>query len=323
MPEVPPFPFIVGSGRCGSTLMRVMFDAHPDMAVPTELYFSLAPRAEWLTPDGSLIVDRVVADLEARPWYPRMKLEPGAYRAAIAAEAPTDYADVIRSLYGVYAQAQGKPRYGNKSPGHVASMPQLLALFPEAKFIHIVRDGRNVALSYMEHNFGPSDLAGSAEAWRNRVMRGRRAGAKLGPDRYTEVRYEDLLDDPEGQLRRLCAFVDLPFNDAVLRYYERVPNMVIGGGAHPKLSMPPTKGMRDWRAQMTPAQILLFESIAGDTLTSLHYEMSGLTPSRGDRLRIGMRKAVSDAPRKTRRRLRRTARWVRHRGQPAAETSGG
>ena len=203
MPEVPPFPFIVGSGRCGSTLMRVMFDAHPDMAVPTELYFSLAPRAEWLTPDGSLIVDRVVADLEARPWYPRMKLEPGAYRAAIAAEAPTDYADVIRSLYGVYAQAQGKPRYGNKSPGHVASMPQLLALFPEAKFIHIVRDGRNVALSYMEHNFGPSDLAGSAEAWRNRVMRGRRAGAKLGPDRYTEVRYEDLLDDPEGQLRRL------------------------------------------------------------------------------------------------------------------------
>jgi hypothetical protein len=309
MPD--PFPFIVGSGRCGSTLMRVMFDSHPDMAVPTEVYFPIEAPVAWFDRSGSLLTDLAVENLEQRPWYPGLRLRPGSFLAEARRRAPLDYPDLIRCLYRTYADAQDKPRYGNKSPMHVARLPQLAGMFPEARFIQIVRDGRNVALSYLEHNFGPSDLASAARAWRTRVSRGRRAGRALGDDRYSEVRYEDLIDDPERELRRLCAFVDLPYDDAMLRYPERIPTMVIGAGSHPKLSSPPTRGMRDWNRQMEPWQVALFESIAGATLQEFGYELKAVKPTAGDRIRIGSAKARADLPRRIRRGARHSVHALR------------
>jgi Sulfotransferase family len=296
--------------------MRVMFDAHPQMAVPTEVYFPIPAPASWFDPGGALDVAAGVAALESRPWYPKMRLEPGAFRDAAMSEAPSTYPDLIRCLYATYAQAQGKPRYGNKSPMHVARIPQLLAMFPEARFIHIVRDGRNVTLSYMENNFGPSDFVGAAKAWRTRVLRGRRAGTALGEDRYREVRYEDMLDDPEGVLRSLCTFVDLPYDDSMLRYYERIPTMVIGESKHEKLSQPPTKGMRDWRQQMAPRQVALFESLAGDALDAFGYARANVVSSLADRIRNRLTKARFDVPMRVRRAIRKPMRRLRHGSAP-------
>jgi Sulfotransferase family len=321
IPESPPFPFIVGSGRCGSTLLRVMFDSHPDMAVPVEVYFPTTAPSAWFDSEGSIMVERAAENLAGRPWYPKLRLPSGAFLAQVRDRAPTNYADLIRCLYRTYADAQGKPRYGNKSPMYVARLPRLAEMFPEARFIHIVRDGRNVALSYLENNFGPTDLASAARAWRIRVSRGRRAGYQLGEDRYAEVRYEDLLEDPERELRRLCAFVELGYDDAMLRYYERIPTMVMGSGPHTKLSLPPTKGMRDWRGQMRGWQAALFESIAGPTLQEFGYELSGVIPTLGDRIRIGSAKARSELPRRIRRGARHSVHALR-RWSPVAQESG-
>jgi hypothetical protein len=100
----------------------------------------------------------------------------------------------------------------------------------------------------------------------------------------------------------------------MLRYYERIPTMVISDGAHRKLSMPPTKGMRDWRQQMQPWQMVLFESIAGQTLGEFGYELAGVTPSPGDRIRIGSVKLRSEVPRRVRRGLRRSKQALRRAG---------
>jgi hypothetical protein len=293
----PPFPFLLGCRRSGTTLMRVMFDSNPEMAVPLEAYFPVDPPAAWLGSGGAIDAGAVVSAFERKRWFRKLPLEAGAFRAAVEAGDIRAYPDVVRCFFRTYADAQGKPRYGSKTPRHVILQPQLAAMFPEARFVHIVRDGRDVVLSLLEVDRDMPDLRTAARFWRDRVTRGRADGRRLGAERYTEVRYEDLLDDPEHVLRRLCAFVEMPYDDAMLRYYERIPDMVIGTGVHAKLSQPPTKGLRDWRTQMSPSDVDAFEVIAGDALDAFGYERAGRAPSRTDRLRADVAEHTADARR--------------------------
>lgn len=301
-----PFPLFVGCGRSGTTLIRSMFNAHPQIAIPPEAYFPLRARPAWFGEGGDLDPARVVDTLEAEKWYDRMHLEPGVFAASVAATAPQTYPDVLRALYRCYADAQGKPRYGNKTPKHVYSMPELDALFPEARFVHIIRDGRDVALSYLDQRFGPSDIPTAARVWSSRVAMGRASGQALGPQRYAEVRYEDVLDDPEREMRRLCTFLSLDYDAAMLSYHKKRDRPALRRDPEQHLSKPPTKGLRDWSHQMSREDTLLFDAIAGDTLTAFGYEVSGIQPSRGERMRTQARELTSDARRRMR--LHRRAR---------------
>lgn len=314
MTPTPPFPFIVGSGRCGTTLVRVMLDAHPAIAIPNEAYFPIEPAPAWSDPSGAINLDAAVSGLEAQWWLPRWKLEPGAFRTAAIAETPDTYPDLIRCLYGVYASARDKARYGSKTPKHVLDIEVLARMLPEAVFIHLVRDGRDVALSYLDTNFGPKDLAQAAGLWRRRVERGRSAGRALGTGRYLELRYEDLLDDPELALRELCGLIGLTFDPAMLRYHEGATDHVSGTNVnkvHKHLSLPPTKGLRDWRAQMSGTDVALFESIAGPTLEAFGYERSSQGSSAATDARVRVRRGWSKARRRLRRRGRSVAAGIR------------
>ena len=95
-------------------------------------------------------------------------------------------------------------------------MRMLAEQFPEARFIHLVRDGRDVMLSLRDQPFAPSSFTGVAEYWAGRVERARQAGERLGPGRYRELRYEDLVADPERELGRLCEFVELEYRPEML-----------------------------------------------------------------------------------------------------------
>jgi Sulfotransferase family len=313
-----PFPFLVGSGRSGTTLLRVMFDSHPALAVPPEAFFPTESPHAWRFSDGTFDVDRATTGLSDEPWFADWDLPDDVFTKAVAAARATTYAQVVRCLFRSYADEQHKPRYGSKTPQHVLSIGRLADLFPESRFIHMVRDGRDVAASFTQVHFGPSDLASATRLWAHRVSRGRTAGVRLGADRYLECRLEDLLADPEGTLRSLCAFVDLPYDDAMLRYHERDPMAVAGVGDryyHQNAMKPPTEGLRDWRTQMSRSDVLLVEAIAGDTLERFGYERATITPTTGDRLRLGARKGVAEVRRRGHvvRRLRgAVGRKVRH-----------
>jgi hypothetical protein len=160
-------------------------------------------------------------------------------------------------------------------------IPSIAELLPEARFVHIIRDGRNVALSLTEAPFGPDSLEAAARFWSRRVEKGRADGRALGPDWYREVRYEDLVEDPEAQLRPLCDFLDLPYDDAMLHYYERDAGISRGlknPEIHRNLAQPPTRNVRDWREQMSPRDVARFESIAGAALEDFGYERSHDVP---------------------------------------------
>jgi Sulfotransferase family len=269
-----PFPFIVGSGRSGTTLVRAILDSHPDLAIPPESHMLVAiarRRHRFQTAEG---FDRASFVSEIGPnIHSRWKLDPDDLSATLQQANISDAAEAIRVVYALYAKRQGKHRYGDKTPIYILHLAALAALLPEARFIHVIRDGRNVSLSYLEASFGPQTPEEAAMRWRRAVVHGRRAGMRLGSKRYQELRYEDLVSDPEHHVRALCSYLKMPFDQRMLRYFER--SQAISRGAHHRnLALPPTKGLRDWRVDMSPSHVLLFESLAGDLLDELGYVRS-------------------------------------------------
>ena len=269
--RVPPFPFLVGCGRSGTTLLRAMCDSHPDLAVPPESHFIVPLAAGSGHPiDSAVFLDRLYAQERFRLW----ELDRAEVEAAFRRSAPGDYAGAVRTVFSAWAATQGKIRYADKTPGYVLHIPMLARLFPESVFVHLVRDGRDVACSFLELGWADT-VEEAALHWRLRVLRGRQAGLALPSHRYHELRYEDLVADPEGSLRRLCDVMSVPFSAHMLAH-ERHAAEVARTTSHPDyhrhLSEPTTGGLRDWRRELDPDQVMRFELLAGDLLSEFDYE---------------------------------------------------
>ena len=181
-----------------------------------------------------------------------------------------DLPDAIRGIYALFASRRKKPRYADKTPTYATQLTLLSSFFPEARFVHTIRDGRNVALSLVEQSFGPKRVDDAVLYWRHEVQAARTAGALLGPERYLEYRHEDLVRDPQEVVARICAFLDLEFVPSMLRYHERRRP----GSGRGHLAKPPTESLRDFRAQLTGTDLRVVEALAGDLLVELGYEPS-------------------------------------------------
>jgi sulfotransferase family protein/uncharacterized protein DUF354 len=262
----------------------------PRDAVPNESHFILPfarRRAKYEKADA-FAVDRFLEDIRDHPSFREMGVVEDDLRSDLTASPPHDYAEAVRRVFAVYARSEGKTRYADKTPSYVLSLPALARLFPEARFIHIIRDGRDVALSYLDVPWGPSSLPEAALLWKRAVTRGRRAGSRLGQTRYHEIRYEELIDDPAATVATLCEFLELDFVPEMLQYFGRADQVA---GRMPfqetrqALYLPPTKGLRDWRTQMAGADVAQFEALAGNLLTELGYERGAVEIPFSERLR--------------------------------------
>lgn len=277
-----PYLFVVGCPRSGTTLLQRMLDHHPQLAVANDTHF--IPRAiDGVTGEGDppLTSGLVEAVLGYRR-FPRLGLAEATAREAATGVAT--YGEFVSALYTAYARARGKPLAGEKTPDYVKSLARLHALLPWVRSVHIVRDGRDVALSTLEwarSDKGPGrytlweeePVAVCSLWWRRMVTTGRRDGAALGPARYREVRYEDLVARPGEVLRDLVAFLDLPDAVEMANYHEGKTRLDPGLSAK-KAWLPPTPGLRDWRTQMRERDVAVFEAISGDLLSTLGYERS-------------------------------------------------
>ena len=236
--------FVVGAARSGTTLLRLMIDCHPEFAIPPESHFvvTLAARRLRLREHSSAALEAALAHHRFALW----KLDPGEARAHVVASRPVTYADVMRGLFEAYASHRGARRWGDKTPGYVESLPLLDEFFPDARFIHVIRDGRAVAASVAEKPWGPPTPVSAAWWWRGRVQKGRHDGARLGPKRYLEIRYEDLVAQPRESLTSVCEFLDEDFDEAMFDYpgvaADRLPPGTVESGAlHERTLLPPSR----------------------------------------------------------------------------------
>ena len=274
----PVIPILVSSGRSGLTLLGMIFDSHPDLTIAHEPRFlaTMAPDPSLYQQNGDgLDIDRFLTDLYAVSNFRRLGVPKDQVREVLASQSPPDLASAVRVVFDLYAQSRGKNLYGDKTPLYITFLEPIARLLPEARFVHLVRDGRDVVLAYLERDKGPASVAEGAYHWRLRVTRGHRDGIALGPDRYREFHYEDLIDDTEGTVREMCRFLGLDFHPVMLDYQETSKRFLAEAknpGDHQHLTMAPTKGLIDWRTGMSADDLALFEAIAGDALEELGYQ---------------------------------------------------
>ena len=285
----PPAPFVVGVGRSGTTLLRLMLDAHSELAMPPETGF-IPDLIKAARPDDATVDDLVYAVTSHRKWGD-FQLEEADLRRRWNDVDPIKPRPVVRGFYELYAEVQGKPRWGDKTPGYTMHMRRISRVLPEARFVHVIRDGRAVAHSRMKTlSLREVEMEKVARRWRRRLRKAQRQGRKL--DHYLEIRYEELVRDPEANLRAVCDFVDLPWEDGMLSYHQRseerlaeldrdipawgdkLPRSAESRMAlHQQTTKPPDPARIDrWRSEMSDDDLATFEREAGDLLAELGYE---------------------------------------------------
>jgi hypothetical protein len=282
----PPAPFIVGVMRSGTTLLRLMLDAHPELTITPETKF--LPDLIEATADGRASAEQAMAPLLASTRWADFHLSEEDVRERLRAAEPLDPASAIRTIYEAYAERIGKPRWGDKTPGHAVRMPRIARVLPEARFIHLIRDGRDVTLSRRRRASDPAPVAKHAKRWQARIRSTRRRARRI--DHYVEERYEELVTAPEPVLRRICEFIELDYDSAMLSYHEHAGERLkeianpLGRmtgewrlAAHALAAEPPKPDrIGAWREAMTADEIAEFEAAAGGMLRELGYELSGV-----------------------------------------------
>lgn len=272
----PPPLVLLGVSRSGTTLLRVVLDRSPGIAIPDESFFvPLLARRHGRTVRKEAFLDDVRRIPAVAAW--------GLTAADVAPRIRDGLGlgAAVAAIFEAYAERQGKPRWGDKTPMYMRHLPLLDRLFPAAQYVHLVRDGRDAATSFLQMPEGtftrtwahPSTPAQFACLWATEVRAARALGRRVGAGRYHETRYEALVAEPERTVRSICDFAELPFEPAMLEYAGA---MDVSTKPHQqRLLQEPTKQVRDWRTELREHDVLAFEEVAGDLLAELGYELLG------------------------------------------------
>ena len=290
----PPYLFIVGCARSGTTLLHRIVDAHPVVAITPEMHWV----SKRLDADGGrgepLVTPEAVSELADHKRFSQFDLDREGFEGLLGPGEMVPYREFLGRLFELYGRTRKKPLVGNKTPSYVRHLPELHGSWPEARFVHIVRDGRNVCLSVLNwkkagritgrySTWEEDPVSTIALWWERKVRAGHEAGAALGPGLYHGMRYEDLIEDPEGECRALCEFLDLSYDAAMVRFSEGKTRTDLPDARRtPKKAwLPVTSGLRDWRTEMEIGDVERFEAAAGDLLDELGYGRAFPQPGSG------------------------------------------
>jgi Sulfotransferase family len=266
---VNPFLFIVGCPRSGTRMLGRLVDSHPEIAVVHEARFvpGWFVHRRGVTADG-FATPELVERLVGFERFDRLGVAREDLERLLDAGEPVPYATFVSGLFELHRRQRGKRLVADKSPRYTRNLPTLHELFPSARIVHVVRDGRDVALSVgswrkvteggglvARYRTWPEDPVTAIALWWEREVRlACEDGRALGLELYREPRYEALVADPAGECARLCGFLGVAY-DAAMLASER----------------PPVPGVRDWSTQMPPDDVRRFEAAAGDLLDELGY----------------------------------------------------
>jgi hypothetical protein len=312
--------FITGGWGSGTTLIRSMIGSHPDIFLPFEtVYFRQiwgrypALRTADFADDGALyrLIDAffetpryqcVAGDLDAQSYHRAMVTVPVAERT-------------LPRLLSVFTEVPmhlvQKKSWGAKSPDLVNHLDMVYALYPDAYLLHIIRDGRAVANSRQgkksraaaykggEISLFPGFETPSGEAiswrlldyaadWHLYIEIARQHTRQVDHVRYLEINYEVLLTRPRAVLERVCSFLDAPFDEAMLHYYEKSPEAFVPPGlreaVYPNVDRPPDPTLAQrWREKLSPAAIYAIEKAIGPALVQEGYELVKMDLPAADR----------------------------------------
>jgi hypothetical protein len=260
--------------------------AHPNLSLTEESHFIPVFSEAFGDPGSAKDAEKLAGRILALQWVKSwgLSLEPASFSDL------RSYPELVEKIYSAWAAKENKPRWGDVTPQYVKHLPVLYRLFPDARFLHIVRDGRDVALSLQRTHFGPTNVYGAALMWQRMVGAGRRDAKVLPTESYLEVRYEDLLRNTGNVIQRICDFLEEDFTEQMLRPDPLVLNTprrgpmirmrrgrALGNGSdHAFEKEIKRDNAYKWKSQMQKPDRIIFESVAGSTLQTLGYERTEL-----------------------------------------------
>src|ERR1700733_3449644 len=212
--------FVVGAGRSGTTLLRLILAGHSRLHIPPETWF-LRPLVQHFPLTGALTqpqLERAIETMVRHERWPDMGLAASDLRRRAAALLQPGLVDVIDVVYRHLLDSSGKLRLGDKTPHYFAIVPELAALYPEAKFVYLVRDGRDVAISWIDAGWERYYEAGFE--WPAAMAHLQRDCVAYA-GRVLAVHYEDLVRQPAEIARRICTFLGESYEPAMLDWQDR------------------------------------------------------------------------------------------------------
>jgi len=240
--------FLVGCERSGTTLTMVILNHHPRIA-----FFNLLYAVEMLG-EGDRWPDRAA-------YLSYLATNRMFQDAGLTIDESLDYPALVDSFLDQKRRQAGKPLIGAKIPDH---FDRVLSIWPDARFIHLLRDGRDVAMSLIDMGWA-GNMVTAGERWLDAEEKWDRLESTIAPERWTELRFEQLVTDPEPTLRKLCEFIGVPYDSAMLEY----PKDTTYG--------PPSgKMVGNWRRKLRQRQVRQVEGRIGQMLARRGYELSGL-----------------------------------------------
>ncbi len=276
--------FIVGCGRSGTSLLQAMISSHPVAIIPNETKFYTVIRRHYRKRDelhNNRTFDHAIYAVLDSWWIEELNLNAEEVRALCQAGQKT-WETILLALLTLYAEKHQAQRVGEKSPGHLRYLGLLKDRFPQAKFIHVIRDPRAVVLSLIKAPFATSHIGPKIQRWQLAIDTHLKYADALGPERYMLVKYEDLVRDPESALRRVCQFLDLAFSPEMLQHQHRqVRGFSDRQYQHMANTLRPvfTSSIDKWRQELKPSQIGLIEYALADGMKLMGYEPSGAKTS--------------------------------------------
>ncbi len=257
-------PVIIGGcGRSGTTLLRVMLDSHRNVCCG---------------PESELFLPKLIRPQRLARYFDVPPAEFERLYRGVASRG-----EFIDLFFASYCHRTDKRRWGEKTPRNVTRLQYIFTLFPRARFINVIRDGRDVVCSLRTHprykvidgRLVPANTRKPLEECITRWVHDVEASRPFWTDpRYMEVRYEDLVDDPGATLRRLLRFIDEPWDERMLRYHEVDSNSrdVTKFPQNPEATRPLTPdSIGRWQWELSAKELATFRRLAGSLLAELGY----------------------------------------------------
>jgi len=271
----PPF-FILGAQRSGTTMLRLMLNNHPNLAVPHETGF-IVPFYQNLSSYSPISdkknLERLIDDISEFHHVKKGNLITD--KSKICSYPIDSYSELVNAIMLECAYKSGKTRWGDKTPSYTSEFDVLWKIFPNCKYIHLVRDGRDVVLSQRRVSWGSKSMPRLAEEWQWKTTICHKIGSVLPDSCFLEIKYEDLVLKTQETLKQICDFLEEPYADSLLEYHKTAKSSVPSESLqwHRNSIKPPDPSkLYEWKNKLSLADRIIFEQVAGPTLELFGYE---------------------------------------------------
>ena len=274
--------FVVGAGRSGTTLLQLMLNAHPDIAIAGELGFFdeiLLLREEVPDLETHERIDRLFALLPRLARYQYLteveEIFPSV-QARLKADPAPSYEKLYRFLLEGYGSLRGARRFGEKTPSNIRHLEALASIFPSCKMVHVVRDPRANVASRLKMPMMSTDVLTNAIKW-NIDTYYATSFAQGHRQNFCEINYEKLVADPTSTLQDICVFLGEPYDDRMLEYHRSSRSYIKDEPWKAGTERPVYRSsLETWRNELSEEQIYLIECVTARQMARYGYARSAL-----------------------------------------------